>query len=115
MVDATDEFDAASEIALLRETPVEVILGNHLLHLLQLATVHLASEPPNLDAARVAIDVVAAMVSAGGERLGEHVGLYRSALAEVQGVFVRAATPPADGHSPVAGQSEDASTPTASS
>jgi hypothetical protein len=30
------------------------------------------------------------MISAGGNRLGEHVDLYRSALAEVQQVYVRA-------------------------
>ena len=30
------------------------------------------------------------MVNAGGERLGEHVDLYRSALAELQQAYVRA-------------------------
>jgi hypothetical protein len=33
-------------------------------------------------------------LQAGGERLGEHVDLYRNALAEVQQVYVRAATSP---------------------
>jgi hypothetical protein len=38
------------------------------------------------------------MINAGGERLGEHVDLYRNALAEVQQVFVRATSlaPPKD-------------------
>jgi hypothetical protein len=34
-------------------------------------------------------------VNAGGERLGEHVELYRSALAEVQQAYVRAKGSPA--------------------
>ena len=79
------------EIELLRSTPVETILGNHIFHLIQLAAVHLASDPPSLEAAQLTIDVVAAMVTTGGDRLGEHVGLYRNALAEVQQVYVRAA------------------------
>ena len=91
------ESDAASrdetdEIDLLRSTPVETILGNHVFHLLQLAAVHLAATPPNLSAAQLTIDVVSAMVKAGGDRLGEHADLYRNAIAEVQQVYVRAAT-----------------------
>lgn len=81
------------EIELLRSTPVETVLGNHIFHLIQLAAVHLAGEPPSLEAAQLTIDVVAAIITTGGERLGEHVGLYRSALAEVQQVYVRAAAP----------------------
>jgi len=85
--------DAAGddELARLRATPVEEILGTYLFHLIQLAAVHLAATPPGLDAARLCIDVVAAIVREGGTRLGEHVDLYRNALAEVQQVYVRAA------------------------
>ena len=82
----------ADEIELLRSTPIETIVGNHVFHLLQLAAVHLAATPPNLPAAQLTIDVVSAMVKAGGERLGEHAELYRNAIAEVQQVYVRAAT-----------------------
>jgi hypothetical protein len=88
--ESSAEFDEAREIAYLHETPVETILGNHLFVLLQLAALRLGETPPNLPAARLVIDTVAAMVNAGGERLGEHVDLYRSALAEVQQAFVRA-------------------------
>ncbi|MFI5035205.1 MAG: hypothetical protein ACHQFZ_03250 [Acidimicrobiales bacterium] len=95
MTDGTDEDSSTlEEIELLRRTPVETILGTHLFHLIQLAAVHLSATPPQLDQARLSIDVAAAMIQAGGERLGEHAGLYRSALAEVQQVFVRASTPP---------------------
>jgi hypothetical protein len=91
--DAEDR-DHADEIELLRSTPVETILGNHIFHLIQLAAVHLASTPAQLSQAQLTIDVAAAMVKAGGDRLGEHVELYRNALAEVQQVYVRAATSP---------------------
>lgn len=88
----SDDNGAADEIEWIRSTPVDVILGNHIFHMIQLAAVHLADTPTNLPAAQLAIDVVSAMIQAGGDRLGEHVGLYRSALAEVQQVYVRAAS-----------------------
>jgi len=91
---ASDPPDAG-EWALLRSTPVATILGNHIFHLIQLAAVHLASSPPNLADAQLTIDVVNAMVRSGGDRLGEHVDLYRNAIAEVQQVYVRAASGPA--------------------
>ncbi len=90
----TDENPSASEseeIAYFRDTPVETVLGNHIFVLLQVAAVHLAQSPPRLESAQLVIDTLGAMLSAGGERLGEHVALYRNALAEVQQVFVRAA------------------------
>jgi len=82
----------SEEIAYFRDTPVEVILANHIFVLLQVAAVQLAETPPQLAGAQLVIDTLAAMINAGGERLGEHVDLYRNALAEVQQVFVRAAT-----------------------
>ena len=89
-VDTSDEPD--DEIELLRTTPVETILGSHIFYLIQLSAVHLASTPADLVSARLTIDIVSAMVKVGGDRLGEHVELYRNALAEVQQVYVRAAT-----------------------
>ena len=80
------------EIEQLRATPVELILGNYVFHLIQLAAVHLAATPPQLPQAQLTIDVVAAMLKAGDERLGENVTLYRNALAEVQQLYVRAAS-----------------------
>jgi hypothetical protein len=79
------------EIELLRSTPVEVILGNYIFHLIQLAAVHLAATPAQLPQAQLTIDVVAAIVKTGDQRLGENVTIYRSALAEVQQLYVRAA------------------------
>ena len=95
LVDVSDEtpehdFNEAEEAAYLHNTPVEVILANHLFVLLQVAALRLAETPPNLPAAQLVIDTVAAMVNAGGERLGDYVDLYRNALAEIQQAYVRA-------------------------
>jgi hypothetical protein len=90
-------IDESDEIAYLRSTPVETVLGNHYFVLLQLAALQLSLTPPNLSGAQLVIDTIAAMLQAGGDRLGEHVALYRNALAEVQQLYVRAAsTPPAN-------------------
>jgi hypothetical protein len=84
-----EDFNEPDEIAFLRETPVEMILGNHLFVLFQVAALRLAEEPPNLDAAQLVIDTVAAIVVATADRLGEYGDLYRNALAEVQQAYVR--------------------------
>jgi hypothetical protein len=89
---ADESGEEVDEIELLRSTPVELILGNHIFHLIQLAAVHLAATPAQLPQAQLTIDIVAAMLKAGDQRLGENVAIYRSALAEVQQLFVRAAT-----------------------
>ena len=92
---APEDEALAAEAAYLRETPVETILANHLFVLLQVAALRLAEEPPRLEAAQLVIDTVAAMVGAGGARLGEHADLYRQALAELQQAYVRALSRPA--------------------
>jgi hypothetical protein len=92
MTDENESSNESEEIAYFRDTPVETVLGNHIFVLLQVAAVHLAQTPPRLESAQLVIDTLSAMLSAGGDRLGEHVSLYRNALAEVQQVFVRAST-----------------------
>jgi len=87
-----DNSEESEEITYFRDTPVETILANHIFVLLQVAAVHLAQSPPQLASAQLVIDTLSAMINAGGDRLGEHVELYRNALAEVQQVFVRAST-----------------------
>ncbi len=93
-------FDESEEIAYLRSTPVETVLGNHFFVLLQLAALQLSAAPPNLTGAQLVIDTIAAMLHAGGNRLGEHVDLYKNALAEVQQLYVRAASGPAPTSAP---------------
>ena len=87
-----ENTDDENEVELLRSTPVEIILGNYIFHLIQLAAVHLAATPAQLPQAQLTIDIVAAMLKTGDQRLGENVAIYRNALAEVQQLFVRAAT-----------------------
>jgi hypothetical protein len=88
-----ENTDDENEVELLRSTPVELILGNYIFRLIQLAAVHLAATPAQLPQAQLTIDIVAAMLKTGDQRLGENVAIYRNALAEVQQLFVRAATP----------------------
>jgi hypothetical protein len=90
------EIDESQEIAYLRNTPASTVLGNHFFVLLQLAAIQLSATPPNLTDAQLVIDTIAAMIQVGGDRLGEHVDLYRNALAEVQQLFVRAAARPSE-------------------
>ena len=90
------ESDDADELAYLRETSVETVLGNHVFVLVQLAAMRLSMTPPDLQGAQLIIDTLGAIISTGGDRLGEHITLYRNALAEVQQVYVRAAQPTSD-------------------
>ncbi len=92
----TPTSDHDEQHSFLASTPVEILVATELLQLLQTAAIRLAAEPPDLPAARLAIDVAGAIVSAGGERLGENVPLYRTALAEVQQVWVKLAAPATD-------------------
>ncbi len=90
------ESSESDELSYLRDTPVETILANHIFVLLQLAALHIATTPPDLAGAQLVIDTLSAIINAGGERLGEHVALYRNALAEIQQAYVRAATSKGD-------------------
>jgi hypothetical protein len=98
--DALD-FDPQAELDYLQRTPADAILANHFFVLAHWAAVHLSTNPPDLAGAQLVIDTMTAMLDAGGQRLGPNAHLYRSAVAEIQQVFVRAAqanlTDPADG------------------
>jgi hypothetical protein len=103
----------AEEIAALRElqarlaaTPVEDVIANHAIGILQLAFMHLgltalpddAGTPaPNLAAAGLAIDAVAALVDGLGSRLGEYETDLRDALVQSQRLFVEVAEASGDG------------------
>ncbi len=90
MTEDTTAFDAQAELEYLRQTPAEELLANHFFVLAQWAAVHLAASPADLDGAQLVIDVMAAVLDAGDNRLGANLSLYRTALAEIQQVFVRA-------------------------
>ena len=90
MSEQSEDSDAAAGLEYLREVPAVDLLANHFFVLAQWAAVHLALSPADLAGAQLVIDVMAAMLDAGDERLGPNAPLYRTALAEIQQVFVRA-------------------------
>src|SRR5260221_14260912 len=65
---------ASDELAALQRellaAPVEEVVANHCYGLFQLAALHLGQQPPNLEAARLAIDAFRAIVDTLDERLG---------------------------------------------
>ncbi len=103
--DGGDPEPSPEEVAALREvhaklvaTPVEDVIANHALGIWQLALVHLGvvTPPdeqgrlpaPDLPAAGLAIDAMAALVEGLGERLGVHEPVLRDALGQAQMLFV---------------------------
>lgn len=73
----------------LAEAPAEVVVTNHAMGLFELAAIHLTSEPPNLEAARLAIDALGHLVDGLGPRLGEHHDTLQAALGNIRMVFVQ--------------------------
>ncbi len=89
--ESINELFTDEEIAVLLETPAEVVIGNHVFHLLELAALHLSADPAQMPPARLAIDAVAGLLGAVGERLGEHGPLLNEALAQIQLAYVQIA------------------------
>ncbi|MDQ1397151.1 MAG: hypothetical protein QOG64_2410, partial [Acidimicrobiaceae bacterium] len=81
----------------LAETPVEVVIANHAFGLFELAALHLSLQPPNLAAARTAIDALGALVEGMSGRLGEPETQLVEGLAQLRLAFVQisGARPPA--------------------
>jgi hypothetical protein len=103
-----DDGPSPEEVAALRDlharllaTPVEDVVANHAFGLWQLALVYLgvATPPdeqgrqpmPNLPAAALVIDAVAALLDGVGGRLGDHEAQLRDALTQTQMVYVQLA------------------------
>ncbi len=97
-----EEIAAVRELhAQLRAAPVVDVIVNHAIGIWQLALVHLgvATPPdengrqpaPDLAAAGLAIDALAALVDGLTERLGEAEDMLREALTEAQRVYVAVA------------------------
>lgn len=78
--------------ARLADTPANVVVANHVVGLYELAAIHLAANPPRFDDARLAIDALAAIVDALGNRLGEDHETFKDALANVRLVYVKLTT-----------------------
>ena len=88
--DALSDAEAAIDAARRRvaEVPAEVVVTNHVMGLYELAAIHLASEPPDLASAALAIDAVGCLVEGLGDRLGPDVTTMRDALANIRMAFV---------------------------
>ena len=89
-----DEAQAALDDARRRlaEVPPAVVITNHAMGLYELAAIHLSADPPRLDAAKLAIDAVRALVDGLGDRLGDETETLRAAVANIQMAFVSAST-----------------------
>ena len=97
-----EELAALRELhARLAATPVADVIVNHAIGIWQLALVHLGvvtppdeqgrRPAPNLAAAGLAIDALAALVDALTGRLGEGEEMLRDALGQAQMLFVEVA------------------------
>jgi hypothetical protein len=94
-----DEFDGVTEAEMraeldearrrLADVPAAQVVANHAMGLFELGAIHLSRQPPDLAEASVAIDAMAAIVAAVGERLGPNGGVLRDALAQIQLAFVQ--------------------------
>jgi hypothetical protein len=96
---ADDDHDGVSEAELraeldearrrLADVPAAQVVANHAMGLFELGAIHLSRQPPDLAEAAVAIDAMAAVVEALGERLGPNAGVLRDALSQIQMAFVQ--------------------------
>lgn len=75
--------------ARLADTPANVVVANHVVGLYELAAIHLGANPPRFDDARLAIDALAAIVDALGDRLGDDFETFKDALANIRLVYVK--------------------------
>jgi hypothetical protein len=91
--------EMAETQARLAGTPAAELLANHAAGLYELAAIKLGVRPPQLDDARLAIDALAALVEAAGDRLGEHGAPLREALTNLQAGFLQVAGESGEGGS----------------
>jgi hypothetical protein len=76
--------------------PAAVVVANHAMGLFQLAALHLKQPEPDFDAARLAIDTMAGLLEAAGDRLGDDGATLAEGVLELQRAFVaRRSAPPA--------------------
>ena len=103
----SDETDQAAEIeaamaearARLAEVPAEVVITNHVMGMYELAAIHLSSDEPDLPAASLAIDAMAAVIDGLGARLGADAPTMNDALANIRMAYVAVRNRPSVGES----------------
>lgn len=72
-----------------------MVVTNHVMGLYELAAIHLASAPPDLHQARLAIDAVGLLVDGLGDRLGDDADTLAEALSTLRLAFVQLSAPSA--------------------
>lgn len=72
----------------LLEAPASDVIVQHVMALYELAALHLSTEDPRLDEARLAIDAVEAVLTGLQGRLGEHEQTIAEALPQLKMAFV---------------------------
>lgn len=92
---AADDAEVMAQLEALRQqlaaAPAEAVVANHAYGLFELAAVHLATSPPQLPQARLAIDALAALVEGLAGRLGEAEASLADGLAQLRLAFVEVA------------------------
>lgn len=83
---AAELAEARSQI--LAADPADIV-ANHVMGLYELAAIHLTSPDPDMAAARLAIDAVAALVEGLGTRLDQHHETLAEALHQIRLAFVQ--------------------------
>jgi glutathione S-transferase len=69
--------------------PAAQVVTNHVIGLYELAAIHLGQPEPDLEAARLAIDAMAAVMDATERRLGDDAAALRQALTQLQQVYLQ--------------------------
>jgi len=69
--------------------PAAQVVTNHVVGLYELAAIHLGQPEPDLEAARLAIDAMAAVMDATERRLGDDAAALRQALTQLQQVYLQ--------------------------
>lgn len=82
------EAAMAEARARLADIPPEVVIVNHVMGMYELAAIHLSADEPDLSAAALAIDAMAAVVDRLGERLGDDAPTMNDALANIRMAYV---------------------------
>ena len=78
----------------LLEAPAGLVIGQQALQFYEVAALHRSQPEPKLEEARIAIDALAAVVDALGERLGEAETPLRQAVHQLRLAFVEASRAP---------------------
>ena len=77
------------ELAAIRNTPAEFVVGNHAIQLFELARIYLTADPPSLANASLAIDAMAVIVEGLAGRLGDDERTLADGLAQIRLAFVQ--------------------------